>query len=112
MMPDADLLWAYCQQYDPSVLSGLPAMRTGRDQKTRWVQERLIHPTGWHPDKIIVLPKKDKQLYSGPNKVLIDDTAINIDQWNDKGGFGVLHDGDVMRTIAIVEELRAAYIVT
>lgn len=109
LMKDAIHLWDYCKQYDPTVLSGLPSMRTGREQKTLWVHERLTHPTAWVEEKIIVLPKKDKQLYSGPNKVLIDDTPINIDQWNSKGGIGVLHDGDVFKTIAVLEELRAAY---
>lgn len=109
LMDDAIFLWEYCKQYDPIVLSGLPSMRSGREQKTLWVHERLPHDSGWDESKIIVLPKKEKQLYSGPNKVLIDDTQVNIDQWNGKGGIGILHDGDVWKTIAALEELRAAY---
>lgn len=108
MMPDADHLWAYTSQFDPTILSGLPSMRTGREQKVQWVNKHLIHPIGWSPEKIIVLPRVEKQFHSGPNKVLVDDHSENIEMWRSKGGIGVLHT-DVWKTISDLEELRSQY---
>lgn len=103
LMPDAEHLWDYAKQFKPTFLTGAPSSNTFREQKKIWVAEKFgpEHTT-------IVLPKKDKQLHSGPMKVLIDDTPINIDQWVAKGGYGFLHKGDVKATIAAMEELRAA----
>lgn len=101
---DAEHLWAYTKQYTPTFLTGLPSGNNGRAQKVRWVAEKF--GSEWN---VIVLPRREKQNYSGPNKVLIDDNAQLIDQWNEKGGLGVLHKGDVWETIAILEELREAY---
>jgi hypothetical protein len=33
----------------------------------------------------------DKQNHCVPGDVLIDDSKLNIPQWNAKGGFGILH---------------------
>lgn len=109
MMEDAEHLWNYTKQYDPTILSGLPSMSTGRSQKTAWVHTNLVNENGWQADKIIILPKKEKQLHSGPRKVLLDDTQINIDQWVDQGGIGILHDGDVWKTVNALEELRLSW---
>lgn len=51
---------------------------------------------------------KDKQHHCRkPQDVLIDDMAINIDQWNAKGGIGILHsEHDVAKTLAYLETLR------
>lgn len=101
---DAEVLWDYVKQYKPEFLTGLPARQGGKEQKQRWVAEKF--GTEWPTH---VVPKRDKQLYSGPNKILIDDTQVNIDQWISKGGHGVFHTGDVWETIEKVEELRTAY---
>jgi 5'(3')-deoxyribonucleotidase len=45
----------------------------------------------------------DKQLRSKPGDVLIDDREININQWNSKGGFGILYRDD---TDATIKELK------
>ena len=100
---DAEHLWAYAKQFQPKFLTGLPMMANGRDQKVRWVAERFGDE--W---ETIVVPKREKQLYSGPNRVLVDDTQANVDQWVNKGGLGVLHV-DVWQTIDALEELRKAY---
>jgi len=104
LMPDAEHLWTYCQQYNPTFLTGAPPGERSRLQKAEWVAKKF------GPEyTTIVLPKKDKQLHSGPNKVLIDDTPINVEQWVAKGGHGVLHKGDVWETIKFIEELRLSY---
>lgn len=55
-------------------------------QKTSWLKS---HGIEFHP--IFVPGKQLKRQYAGPGKVLIDDTGINIDQWNADGGIGILH---------------------
>jgi hypothetical protein len=102
---DAEHLWTYTKQYNPKFLTGLPMMANGKEQKQRWVAEKF--GPEW---ETIVVPKREKQFYSGPNKVLVDDTIVNISQWVNKGGHGV-HHSDVWKTIAQLEELRKAYII-
>ena len=104
MMKDAEHLWAYAKQYDPVFLTGLPMQSGAKDQKIRWVQEKFGHQYVTH-----VLPKRDKQLHSGPNKLLVDDTPTNLTQWAEKGGLVVHHVGDVWATIDAMEELRKGY---
>jgi hypothetical protein len=86
-------------------LTGAPSSQAFRDQKKAWV---LKHKGERY--ECIVLPKKDKQLHSGPWKVLIDDTQINIDQWVEKGGYGLFYDGTAATTIAQLEEILALYL--
>ena len=103
-MPDAEYLWAYAKQYNPTFLTGAPPGERFQEQKREWVAKKF------GPQYLtIVLPKKDKQLYSGPNKMLIDDTPINVSQWSEKGGLGVLYKGDVWDTISHIEGLRCGY---
>lgn len=106
MMEDAHHLWEYTKQFNPIFLTGLPAKQGGKEQKIRWVAEKF--GPEW---ECIVLPKRDKQLHSGPDRVLIDDTLINIDQWSSKGGHAV-HHKDVWKTIDHIEELRKGYRIT
>jgi hypothetical protein len=103
-MPGAEILWEYTKQYNPVFLTGAPPDERSQNQKREWVAKKFGDE--W---TTIVLPKKEKQFHSGPNKVLIDDTPINIEQWMDKGGRGVLHKGDVWDTINYVEDLRLGY---
>ena len=35
--------------------------------------------------------KKFKYLFAFPDSILIDDTPVNIDDWNSSGGVGILH---------------------
>lgn len=103
-MPDAEYLWEYTKQFNPIFLTGAPPGERSKNHKMEWVSKRFGKEL-----TTIVLPKKDKQLYSGPNKVLIDDTKINIEQWISNGGHGVLHK-NVLNTIEYIEELRRTYI--
>lgn len=104
LMSDAHHLWEYTQQFNPTFLTGLPSKQGGREQKQRWVAEKFGQE--W---PVIVLPKREKQNHSGPNRVLIDDTMVNIEQWTLKGGHGIHHAGDVWETIEKIEALRKAY---
>ena len=40
---------------------------------------------------LILANAEDKQNYSSPNSILIDDRPSNIEQWRNKGGIGILH---------------------
>ena len=103
LMKDAEYLWEYAKQYDPIFLTGAPPGERSREQKRVWVAEKFGEQY-----TTIVLPKKEKQLHSGPHKVLVDDTQVNIDQWVNKGGHGVFH-ADVWETIDRLEEIRSFY---
>jgi len=94
-------LWEYARQFNPIFLTGLPGKQNGREQKIRWVADKF--GPEW---TVIVLPKREKQNYAGANRVLIDDTMVNIEQWVQRGGHGVHHKGDVWETIDQVELLR------
>lgn len=103
MLAGADALWAYFKQYTPTFLTGAPSSHAFREQKAQWVAAKF------GPEWVtIVLPRRDKQLHSGPNKVLVDDNVEMIEQWVAKGGFGFLYKGDPHEVIAAVEELRLA----
>jgi len=54
---------------------------------------------------------QDKQKYSKPGEILIDDRKINIEQWNKKGGFGILHQGDADNTITKLKKFLEVSIV-
>lgn len=101
LIPGSDLLWNYCKQFHPKFLTGLPSQQSGKDQKIRWVAEKF--GVDW---ETIVVPKRDKQLYSSPDSVLIDDTMVNIEQWTLKGGIGIYHFGNINETIEALEKLR------
>jgi hypothetical protein len=103
LMSDADDLWRYCKQYHPTFLTGAPPGERAKEQKKLWVEQKF------GPEYVtIVVPKKDKHLYAGPLKILVDDTQSNIDQWIAAGGIGVYHK-DVWDTIAQLEDLRRWY---
>lgn len=102
LMKDAEYLWEYCKQYNPTFLTGAPSSQRMRDQKQEWTADKFgVYDT-------IVLPKRDKLLYSGWKKVLVDDTQENIHAWVQKGGVGI-HHRDVWETIEALEQTRAVY---
>jgi hypothetical protein len=58
--------------------------------KVLWAQEHFPGIPVW-----IGPYSDDKQQRSQPGDVLIDDRKVNIEQWQAKGGFAILHTGDV-----------------
>ena len=40
---------------------------------------------------LILSPRANKQDYAKENSILIDDLKPTIDEWNAKGGIGILH---------------------
>lgn len=81
-------LWNFIKEFNPLILtsySGIPLACVG---KKNWCLKHL----NINSDKVIcVRHSADKQKYSGNNKILIDDLKSNIEEWEDKGGIGILH---------------------
>lgn len=98
------LLWEATRDLEPVFLTGAPSSRVFQEQKREWVA-RIFGPEF----VVHVVPKKLKQEYSGPGKVLIDDTPANIEQWIARGGHGILHTGDHASTVKALQELIALY---
>lgn len=84
-------------------LTGAPSSKSFREQKKEWVLK-----TFGPQYEVNVVPRRDKQLWSRPLRVLIDDTDGNIHDWVVKGGHGIHHDGDFTRTITALREYHEA----
>ena len=54
--------------------------------------------------KTILTPAHLKQAQSGENHILIDDRPKNIEEWESKGGIGILHT-DAFSTIERLKEI-------
>jgi hypothetical protein len=85
-MDDGKELWNYIAKYNPIMLSAPSWDPSSKIGKYEWVKENLTPDT-----KVILVNKKDKQLYAGENKILIDDRTDNISDWKNAGGIGILH---------------------
>jgi hypothetical protein len=97
-------LWEMTRDLEPIFLTGAPSSRIFQEQKREWVA-RIFGPEFM----VHVVPKKLKQEFSGPHKVLIDDTPENIEQWIARGGHGILHNGDHASTMKALKELLDLY---
>jgi len=97
-------LWEATKDLEPIFLTGSPTNPVFHEQKREWVA-RIFGPEF----TVHVVPRKLKQEYSGPGKILIDDMQENIDQWNARGGHGILHTGNHASTIAALNELLTIY---
>lgn len=71
---------------DQSVLTGMPTIKDGAGQKTRWAQKHLKEDI-----RVVVLPSKQKYLHASPTKILIDDRNEMVTAWREAGGIAILH---------------------
>lgn len=83
-MPEGKKLWTYIEKYKPTLLSAPSRDYSSRYGKKLWVQENLPGV------KLILADRSNKMDYSGKNKILIDDREDTINEWNSKGGIGIL----------------------
>ena len=83
-MPEGKQLWGYISKYKPILLSSPSKSYTSRYGKKLWVNENLPG------NKLILAQRVNKQDYAGKNKILIDDRADTIGEWNAAGGIGIL----------------------
>jgi hypothetical protein len=72
-----------------SCIKGNPPATDRINGKLKWLKTYSFNL----PDANIILIDKsvNKQKYARPNDILIDDMEININQWNQRGGIGILH---------------------
>jgi len=107
VLPRSMELWTAIKSILPDekikFLTGAPSSAAFREQKKQWVAK--VFGSQY---EVNVVPRRDKQLYSGPYKVLIDDTGGNIHDWVVKGGHGIYHKGDFDKTIAEWHEYEQA----
>ena len=102
-MPEAHRLMDYLQSlHIPlAILTGIPRRATVPDaeqDKAEWVLKNFGH-IEFHIGPF----SQDKQNWSVPGLILIDDKPINIQQWEAKGGKGFLYEG----FLVLYDELQA-----
>ena len=86
-MPDGQELWRYIKKYKPNILSSPSRSQTSKVGKDAWLKMHLQNSY----NKVYFYPRSQKQLFAGENRILIDDLPNTIQEWNDKGGIGILH---------------------
>jgi hypothetical protein len=86
-MPDGQELWSYIKKYKPNILSAPSQDPSSRVGKEAWVKMNLQNSY----NKLYLYSRANKQLFSEPNRILIDDMKQTIDEWNAKGGIGIYH---------------------
>ena len=96
-MPNGKQLWEYISKYNPIILSAPSRENESRLGKRLWVRNNLSPKP-----KLILASAANKPNYSTRNKILIDDRADTISNWNAKGGIGILFKS----TAQVIEELK------
>ncbi len=84
-MSDGKQLWSFIKKYSPELLSSPSRSKSSAIGKHKWVNK---HISGV---KLNLSPRGQKQNFAKPNHILIDDMKKTIDEWNAKGGIGILH---------------------
>jgi len=84
-MPDGEQLYNYIKPNLYSLLSSPSFDNSSRLGKRLWVKKHIPGT------KLILAARKNKQDYAEENAILIDDLKPTIDEWNAKGGIGILH---------------------
>jgi phosphoglycolate phosphatase-like HAD superfamily hydrolase len=86
-MPDGQELWRYIKKYKPNILSSPSQDPSSKVGKEAWLKMNLQNSY----KKAYFYNRSNKQLFSDKNRILIDDLPKTIDEWNAKGGIGILH---------------------
>jgi len=82
---DGKELWNYISYYKPKLLSAPSKDKNSIIGKNKWVKREL------KGIKLLLESAENKQKYSSPISILIDDRKYNIEEWESKGGIGILH---------------------
>jgi hypothetical protein len=105
-------LWNFVKQYDPSFLTAMSNFQmTSREDKELWLAQHF----NVHGSKVVIvnLPT-DKYKYSGPGKILVDDSDKNCWQWEHAGGTAIHHktvDDTIRRLKALYGHSEATHVV-
>jgi len=86
-MPGGRKLWNFIKHFEPSILSA-PSRYDERSVggKVNWIENHL----GPNVDPFLI-KSPEKQFYSRPGRILIDDMEYIIEQWRARGGIGIVH---------------------
>jgi len=85
-MHDGKQLWNYIKKYTPYILTAPTYNPESKEGKSLWVTKHLDNVR-----KLYFKSAATKAEYSRKNRILIDDRAATIDDWNARGGVGILH---------------------
>jgi hypothetical protein len=106
---EADLLVDACRKFakDRRVdLFFLTAIPKGNDM--HWAfYDKVIWAQIHYPDIPVMFGpySHDKHLHCTPGDILIDDRTSNINEWTAAGGNGILHKGDLNKTLSQLNTL-------
>jgi len=93
--PSADPLIAMIKKFTGGKFSILTSpLRGDHDNSAKW-KKIWINQNVEQPNETIVTGRKEKlATTNGIPNILIDDRPINIQKWNDKGGYGILYQAN------------------
>jgi hypothetical protein len=89
-MPDGQNLWDSISHMKPTPII-LTSGATSKAEYSSVGKKEWCERLSGSPQVIVVSEAREKQKYAGKNRILIDDYEKNIQQWNAKGGIGILH---------------------
>lgn len=105
-MTDGKTLWEFVINnfLKIKILTALGKSDAVDGQTTKGKRAWLLHniPALTDSDIIMVVNKHKKRHYSTPESIIIDDTPVVIQEWNKKGGIGILHKS-ATETIGILK---------
>jgi hypothetical protein len=93
--PTADTLISMIKKYTGGKFTILTSpLRGDHDNSARW-KRAWINQNIETPNETIVTGRKEKYATTnGTANILIDDRPINIQKWQDKGGYGILYQAN------------------
>jgi hypothetical protein len=105
LMPGATELWDYCSRHfdNVQILTALPRrcyMPDAINHKRDWIHKHFGEDVRVNFGPYAV----DKQYWADGKNILVDDMRINIEQWNSRGGIGILHSKYTSLTLLELEQ--------
>ena len=107
--PSADNLIAMIKKFTGGRFSILTSpLRGDHDNSAKW-KKVWINQNIEQPDETIVSGRKEKYATTkGTANILVDDRPINIQKWQDKGGYGILYQAN-KNSLSTIEQALKAY---
>jgi len=105
--PSADPLIAMIKKFTGGKFSILTSpLRGDHDNSAKW-KKVWINQNIEQPDETIVSGRKEKYATTkGTANILVDDRPINIQKWQDKGGYGILYQANKNSLSTIEQALK------
>jgi hypothetical protein len=105
--PSADPLIAMIKKFTGGRFSILTSpLRGDHDNSAKW-KKVWINQNIEQPDETIVTGRKEKYATTkGTANILVDDRPINIQKWQDKGGYGILYQANKNSLSTIEQALK------